>query len=349
MPLVFLGLGIHGVEGIPLVGLQTLKASDEAYLEKYTSPISEETLSELNALVDKEVMTASREFVEDGRILLDHARKDLVVLVVPGDPMIATTHSELATRCRKLGIETRTIHNSSVLTALAGEIGLHAYNFGKPVTITQGPPASMATVYSTLHSNLTRYLHTVLLIQYDVDSSYFVPPNEAIASLLETEKSYRWNAFRGDSFVIVASRLGMSGQTISAGQAISLSKESFGPSPHSIVVPGRLHFTETEAISAVAGIKPEEIVDNASSAISVAQSLLPGYVEKTRKALVEATNTLGEKKEKFASLFENVDLYASDAERFLQEGKGELAFLSIGYAEGLLDALRFTGELEIQW
>ena len=100
--------------------------------------------------------------------------------------MIATTHSELATRCRKLGIETRTIHNSSILTALAGEIGLHAYSFGKPVTITRGPPASMATVYSTLHSNLTRYLHTVLLIEYDLDSDYFVPPNEAITSLLET-------------------------------------------------------------------------------------------------------------------------------------------------------------------
>lgn len=349
MPLVFLGLGIQGVEGIPVVGVQTLKAADEAYLEAYTSPISEETRSELSVLVNKEIKTATREFVEDGQILLDLARKHLVVLAVPGDPMIATTHSELATRCRKLGIETRTIHNSSILTALAGEIGLHAYSFGKPVTITRGPPASMATVYSTLHSNLTRYLHTVLLIEYDLDSDYFVPPNEAITSLLETEKSYRWRAFENDSFVIVASRLGRSDQTISAGTAFSLSEASFGPSPHSIVVPGRLHFTETEAISAITGLKPEAIIDNAESAISIAQSLLPGYVEKTRKALGKATATVGEKRERFASLFENVDLYASDAERFLQEGKSELAFLSIGYAEGLLDALRFIGELEIQW
>ncbi|HLG37332.1 MAG TPA: DUF357 domain-containing protein [Nitrososphaera sp.] len=31
----------------------------------------------------------------------------------------------------------------------------------------------------------------------------------------------------------------------------------------------------------------------------------------------------------------------SDAERFLNQGKPELAVLSIGYAEGLVDALRF--------
>ncbi len=30
-----------------------------------------------------------------------------------------------------------------------------------------------------------------------------------------------------------------------------------------------------------------------------------------------------------------------DAERFLRQGKQELAVLSIGYAEGLIDALRF--------
>ena len=36
-------------------------------------------------------------------------------------------------------------------------------------------------------------------------------------------------------------------------------------------------------------------------------------------------------------------------ERFYNEGKDELAILSIGYAEGLLDALRMIGELKIEW
>jgi diphthine synthase len=40
-------------------------------------------------------------------------------------------------------------------------------------------------------------------------------------------------------------------------------------------------------------------------------------------------------------VLENAELYIDDAERFLRQGKHELAVLTIGYAEGLIDALRF--------
>jgi len=41
----------------------------------------------------------------------------------------------------------------------------------------------------------------------------------------------------------------------------------------------------------------------------------------------------------------------SDSVRFLNQGRAELAILSIGYAEGLLDALRFIreGDFEDLW
>jgi hypothetical protein len=38
---------------------------------------------------------------------------------------------------------------------------------------------------------------------------------------------------------------------------------------------------------------------------------------------------------------ENAECYIADAEGFLRQGKFELAVLSIGYAEGLIDALRY--------
>jgi diphthine synthase len=41
------------------------------------------------------------------------------------------------------------------------------------------------------------------------------------------------------------------------------------------------------------------------------------------------------------SVLENAEYYLQDAEKFSREGKFELAVLSIGYAEGLIDALRF--------
>ena len=41
-------------------------------------------------------------------------------------------------------------------------------------------------------------------------------------------------------------------------------------------------------------------------------------------------------------MLENAELYIQDAEKFLEEGKDEIAILSIGYADGLVDALRIA-------
>ena len=75
------------------------------------------------------------------------------------------------------------------------------------------------------------------------------------------------------------------------------------------------------------------------------------YAEKTLNALQRAKKAaaLYDQKINFADIFENVECYTSDAQRFLNEGKEELAVLSIGYAEGLLDSLRFGGLLEFEW
>ena len=40
-------------------------------------------------------------------------------------------------------------------------------------------------------------------------------------------------------------------------------------------------------------------------------------------------------------ILDNAEFYIADSERFLRQTKFELAVLSIGYAEGLIDALRF--------
>ena len=40
-------------------------------------------------------------------------------------------------------------------------------------------------------------------------------------------------------------------------------------------------------------------------------------------------------------VLENAEYYLLDAERFFNQNKFELGILSIGYAEGLIDALRF--------
>jgi len=64
-----------------------------------------------------------------------------------------------------------------------------------------------------------------------------------------------------------------------------------------------------------------------------------------RDALEEITPYYKEQKE-FHGILENAELYVQDAEKFLEDGQEEVAILSIGYADGLVDALRLAKGLE---
>ena len=77
-----------------------------------------------------------------------------------------------------------------------------------------------------------------------------------------------------------------------------------------------------------------------------AQTLVPRYVAKTRRALDSVRPRLGPE---YEHVLENAELYMRDAESFLANGEDEMAMLSIGYAEGLLDSLSFAGVVKIDW
>ena len=126
----------------------------------------------------------------------------------------------------------------------------------------------------------------------------------------------------------------------------TLRGRSFGSPPYCIIVPGRLHFTEEESLATILKLDKKNIVDNSSAVKRTAQVLIPRYVEKARRALEEARETL---KGRHRDLLENAELYLRDSENFLANDQDELAMLSVGYAEGLVDALSFTGEVKLNW
>ncbi len=64
-----------------------------------------------------------------------------------------------------------------------------------------------------------------------------------------------------------------------------------------------------------------------------------------REALEEVKPYYKDQKE-FQGIFENAELYIQDAEKFLEDGQDEVAILSIGYADGLVDALRLAKGLD---
>lgn len=336
-------MGLNPINDLTRLAIQIISESNVVYLESYTSPQPQDIAKEIEALTGKKIQLAKREFVEDGRQILENAVKENAALLVPGDPAIATTHGELMVRAKEKGIATKLIHNVSVTTAVAGETGLHSYKFGRTVTATRGSHQSQFTLYSSVHENLTRGIHTIILLEYDHESHFFLPPSQALESLLEMEQDNKWGTIREDSITIIASRLGLENQRIEYGRLGQLQRKDFGDPPHTIILPGSLHFTEVEALKTLVEGDIKDIVDNSKFIGNRSESMVRKYSAKSRSALEKARRITRENNiSDLDDLLENVECYTSDAERFLHEGRFELAVLSIGYAEGLLDSLSYT-------
>ena len=81
---------------------------------------------------------------------------------------------------------------------------------------------------------------------------------------------------------------------------------------------------------------------------SISIDMLDKYIPKTKDTLNKIIEMTDNEK-RYTDLFKNIDAYIDDAERFRDEERFELAILSIGYAEGLIDSLIFLGEVELEW
>jgi diphthine synthase len=343
--LIFVGLGL-GEKGTSLAGVEAIEASDTAYLERYTSPPPPGLVQSLEAATGRKVLVVQREFVEDGKEILEKASTSRVVLAVQGDPMIATTHSDLRVRAASRGILTTVVHGATIPAAAASESGLHYYKFGGTITFTLESASLHQDVYQRIHRNLLEGQHTLILLEHDVEKDQGVDPSFVLRRLLEAEKNFKRGVLSEDTLAIVLGRVGMEGDAAFGGKFGMLRGRSFGLPPHCIIIPGRLHFTEEEALATILKLDKKDIVDNSSVVKRTAQVLVPRYVEKARKALCEARESLNGR---HRELLENAELYLKDSENFLANNEDELAMLSIGYAEGLVDALSFTGEVKLSW
>lgn len=338
----FVGLGISGLGSISLDAQNILKKADIVYLEQFTSIIPKSDITKLKKLVKGEFKAVKRWQVEDGQEILKNAKKKNVVLLSYGDPYIATTHIELRTRAIQEKIKTNTIHASSALTALVGECGLHYYKIGKVVTIMKEIQSTSA--YYAIYGNLLSGDHTILLLEYNQDADFFLDPKDALSNLLAAEKEQTRNVLSQNIFAIVASRIGLQDQMITAGKISSLIKLDFGKPPHTIIIPGSLHFTESDALKILAKCV-DEPTDNSAQIKKIADQMMEKYIPMVRKALEEITPHYKDSKE-FKIVLENAGLYIEDAKKFHAQGKDELAVLSIGYADGLVDALRMAKGFE---
>ncbi|MCH2406511.1 MAG: diphthine synthase [Candidatus Nitrosopelagicus sp.] len=335
----FIGLGVSGPDSIPKEVGKIIQKADLVYLESFTSPIYKEHEEDIKNLVNGNFKIAKRWLVEDGQEILKAAKNSTVILLSYGDPYIATTHIELRTRAKLENIETKTAHSASAITSMIGEVGLQFYKVGRIVTI-MSEKKSITTPYRIIFKNLIEGIHSVILLEYNQDENFFLDPKDAILSLLDAEKEQKRNVVNENTFAVVVSRIGLKTQKITSGKFTNLLKTNFGEPPHSIIITGKLHFTESDAISVLTECLDKPL-DNSSRIKSVSIQMIEKYVPLVREALEEIKPFYNDSKE-FCEILQNAELYINDAEDFLKQGKDENAVLSIGYADGLVDALRMA-------
>jgi len=263
--LVFIGLGLYDEKDISIRGLEELKEADAVFAEFYTSIMSGLSIRKLDELAGKAVNIVTRRVLEeeDGKLIFEAAKKGKVAFLVPGDPLIATTHVDLRIRAEKQGIRTRVIHGASVVSAVRGISGLQNYKFGKAVTIPfSGQGFVSETPYNVIRENKKMRLHTMCYLDIKAEEQRYLTIKEALQTLLELEKQKKEQVVTPRTLVIGVARAGSIEPAVKAGYIEEVINYAFGAPPHTLIVPGKLHFMEAEALITLADA-PQEVMEMA--------------------------------------------------------------------------------------
>src|SRR3990172_4126028 len=180
--LFLIGLGFDKKD-LSLKAIEAAKNCD-CYAELYTSKWNG-SLDNLKSIIGKDVRLLKRSDLEEGlHDFLNLARQKDVAIFVPGDPLAATTHIDIALEAKRHNMEIKIIHNSSVFSAI-GEAGLQLYKYGRAVTIPFSE--KLDSVRDTIKANKKLGLHTLLLLDLDSELSLFMNVKDALRVLLKNK------------------------------------------------------------------------------------------------------------------------------------------------------------------
>lgn len=232
--LYLIGLGLNDEKDLSVKGVEIARKCI-CYAELYTNKWHG-SMENLEDMLNKKVKVLKRTDLEDNlEDFVDEARDNDIALFVPGDPLVATTHSNIIIEARKRKVPVKIIHNASIYSAI-GESGLQIYKFGRTATIPLS--GSLENVKKTVSVNRKRGLHTLLLLDLDTEVNIFMKVKDALNILLkkkiikEMDRLIAFSRAGGDSELFYDSVKSLLWTDI---------KE-----PAVIIIPGRLHFAEKE-------------------------------------------------------------------------------------------------------
>ena len=258
--LTFIGLGLYDEKDISLKGLEVINKCDKVFAEFYTAKLNGTDITKIEKTIGKPIEVVTREETEKGDRILTTAKDKTVVFLTCGDPMTATTHIDIRLRAARMGIKTVIIHGSSIVTAVPGLLGLQNYKFGRTTTLAFPEKDYFPTSpYNIIKENKEIGLHTLVLLDIQADKKRYMTANEGINLLLKMEEKHKKNIIKDENVVCVVARAGSSEPIVIADTIKDIINIDFGPPLHTLVIPGKLHFMEIEAIQILAQLPAQQV------------------------------------------------------------------------------------------
>ena len=242
MVLHIVGIGLVP-QDITVRGIETAKLCTRVFLDGYTSVQVEDGLV---LLLNADIEVLDRDAVESDR-LVKMASEEEVCLLVPGDGMTATTHLTLVMDCAAKGIDVDVVPGISIATVVPGMLGLQWYKFGRATTVPFPQEGySPDSPYQAVRSNLEAGLHTLVLL--DIRPEGLMTASEGLRRLMDMAARAGEDSINSETTVAAVARAGARDQAAVAGKLERVIASDIGPPPHTVVIPGELHFMEEDAL-----------------------------------------------------------------------------------------------------
>jgi diphthine synthase len=258
----FVGLGLYDDRDISVKGVEALKKVDAVYAEFYTARLFGGSISALEDRIGIKIDILTREEVEEENLPIKDAKNRDVAFLSAGDPLIATTHSEMLIEAKKLGISTTVIHSSSILSAAPGIAGLQAYKFGKVTTVPFTEENFFPhSPYHAIKANMDSQLHTLVLLDIRAHEDLYMTANQGMEYLLRVEAELGEKVAYDDTIVVVIARAGSENPVVHADKIKNLIGNEIGSQHNCLMIPADLHFMEAEALIELANA-PKELFND---------------------------------------------------------------------------------------
>jgi len=160
-------MGPGGIDSMTIAAIQAAIECDLLLYESYTAMWGSEDLVLLEEIVG-DVTKVMRPQIESPNWIIEEAKIKRVGILIVGDPLQATTHTDLRLRAITAGVNCDVVHGISITGLVTGAIGLSNYKFGRQTTIPYPYENWIATSpLEVIAENLYRGMHTLALLDLD--------------------------------------------------------------------------------------------------------------------------------------------------------------------------------------